>query len=498
MSAPAAVRRFCKRLRERLASTLRQPKWRHGGLGALLLAGLVAACVLVNIAVDSLETTYGWRRDYSFNGYATTGEETSKALGTLTRDVKLYLLYQSGDMDSQLYAVLERYRLLSDRVTVEAADVARNPGLLTRFEGDADSVPAADSVIVSCEDTGRYKVLDYNDFVTQGYNIETGAFEIAGLAYEKNLTEAILYVTSDETPTIGVLKGHGELNSDTLANLLNCLKSNSYDYRDVELLTDDALAGVDLLLIADPQKDFAVGEITMIKAFAEDGGSLFVIRDYSDPILLPNYMSLLRSYGVIPLSGVAVAGENDAGSYYGERIYLLPYFCELDLTQPLIDGNMDILLLAGASAFETPAQTDSSLSAATVLKTGPNAYLRNPADGNSTIDRQPDDRTGELTLAIIAARMHANGNISRMFAIGNSTVFTDEYIYQRTYNEEFILQVMGELLPQKTVSLDVIAKSAFHPGLRAGSQSVGLALLIAVPLLALIAGLCVLLPRRNR
>ena len=94
--------------------------------------------------------------------------------------------------------------------------------------------------------------------------------------------------------------------------------------------------------------------------------------------------------------------------------------------------------------------------------------------------------------------MHANGNVSRMFAIGNSTVFTDEYVYQRGYSEEFLIQLLGELLPQKTISLDIMATSAIHPGLKASSQSFGLMLLAAVPLLVLLCGICVLVPRRNR
>ncbi|MEG2253604.1 MAG: hypothetical protein RSC98_11220, partial [Clostridia bacterium] len=141
---------------------------------------------------------------------------------------------------------------------------------------------------------------------------------------------------------------------------------------------------------------------------------------------------------------------------------------------------------------------DHSLTVATVLKTGPHAYLRDPSDGQSTIDKQPGDLEGELSLALYAHRMHANGNVSRMFAIGNSTLFTDEYIYQRTFNEEFIMQLMGELLPQKSVSLSIMASTAFRPALTAGSQTMGIALLIALPLLVLIVALCVLLPRKNR
>ena len=43
-----------------------------------------------------------------------------------------------------------------------------------------------------------------------------------------------------------------------------------------------------------------------------------------------------------------------------------------------------------------------------------------------------------------------------------------------------------------------MAKSAFHPGLTAGSQTAGIALLVALPLMILLAGVLVLAPRRNR
>ncbi len=481
-----------------LAETLRKPKWRHGGYGAALLCGFIALCVLLNIGLKSLEDTYGWTLDFSFNGYASTGAETKKVVDALQHPIQLYLLYNSGEMDSQLDEVLERYHRLSDKITVVPTDIAQNPGVVTRFGGSVTQSSDANSVVVNCEDTGRYKLLSYSDFVTQGYNVESGTFEIAGLAYEKKLTEALVYVTQTDVPVVGILQGHGELSTDTLKNLTDFLNSNNYDTKTVDLLAGDTLADIDLLLIADPQKDFSQDELTAIKAFAEKGGSLFVTRDYTDPSNLTNYFSLLANYGVVPIPGVVVAGEEDSGSYYGERIYLLPYFNQMELTQPLISGNMNVLLLAGACAFETPQQTDSALSVATVLKSGPNAYIRDTSDANTSIDYQEGDRKGEMTLAVLSGRMHADGNVSRMFAIGNSTVFTDEYMYQRTFNEEFILQVMGELLPQKTISLDIMASAAFHPGLTAGSQTAGIALLVALPMLVLLAAVLVLHPRRNR
>lgn len=487
-----------KKFLQRLRTAMRQPKWRHGRLSALMLAGFLAVCVLVNLFVQSLETEYGWRKDYSFNGYASTGEQTRAVADRLAYPVTLYLLYQGGEMDSYLMELLNRYGALSERITVAPTDIAKNPGILTRFQGNMETAIQADCVVVSCEATGRYRVLDQGDFQTQGYNMETGQFEIVGLAYEKKLTEALVYVTQETVPQVGILQGHGELTPAELATFTDFLYQNNYASKAVNLASPGALEGVDLLLIAAPQKDLGEGEVADIDAFAKAGGSLFVIRDYTDPMNLPNYFALLKNYGVTPLPGVVVAGEEDEGSFYGERIYLLPYMAELEMTQPLLVADMDVLLLAGASAFEAPGEGDGALRAGTVLKTGAHAYLRDPSDGNTTIDRQPGDPIGEMSLALISQRMHANGNISRMFAIGNSTLFTDAYIYQRTYNEPFIMQVMGELLPQKTVSLDIMASTAFHPGLKAGGQTLGLALLIAAPLLVLAAALWVLLPRRNR
>lgn len=491
-----------KNLFSSLMGRLRQPKWRHGKLGTVLMALAALIAVLVNIAVQKAEDTYGLRQDLSFNQYATTGAETSAVLEKLENDAELYLLYQSGEANSQLMQVLTHYATLSERIKVLPTDINRNPGLLTRFSGDLDTVLEADSVIVNCPATGRYRVLDYGDFYTQGYDLELGDFVVEGISYEKELTEALLYATQTQVPTVGFLQGHGEYTLENFSVLAELLESNHYGVCEVNLLAGDRLDGIHVLLLGCPVNDLDDSEIETLMAFAQNGGNLFVVRDYTDPVdSMPNYLSLLRSYGVTPLPGVAVAGEADAGSYYGEPLYLLPYMAEIDLTLPLISGGMDVLMMPAACAFEVPQEPgtgDLSLSVGTVLKTGPNAYLRNVTDGLDTIDKQPGDRTGELPLALFAHRMHYNGNVSRLFAIGNSTLLMDSYIYQRTFCEQFVIAVMNELMPENTISLDVMAVPAFRPALTAGSQHLGVGLIIALPLLCAAAALLVLLPRRNR
>ena len=120
---------------QKFTALLRKPKWRFGAYSALVMALLIAIGVLVNVGVENLETTYGWRLDFSFNGYTATGEETEAALATLTEPITLYLLYQSSDLDSQLYEVLLRYQRLSDLISVKTVDLAKNPGIYLAVRG---------------------------------------------------------------------------------------------------------------------------------------------------------------------------------------------------------------------------------------------------------------------------------------------------------------------------------------------------------------------------
>lgn len=476
-----------------------EPRWRHGKLGALLLAAFLAACVLLNIGVKALEDEYGWARDMSFNGYATTGEETKKTLDRLERDVELYLLYQGGEEDAYLLNLLNRYQVLSDHIRVLPTDLAQNPGIVTRFQGDVDRAVEADTVIVNCPDTGRYKLLTYQDFMTSEFDMETGEFVLQGLAYEKRLTEAIVYVAQENIPVIGIMQGHGELDTDALAVLISFLSSNNYAVKTVNLMAGDTLEDVELLLFAAPQKDLTELEMDMISTYAQDGGHFFVMRDYTDPITgMPNYLSFLRSYGVIPLDGVVVAGEEDTGSYYGNPFQLLPYMESMDMTLQLIAARMDILLMPYASGFETPGEPTESLTTATVLKSGPHAFVRRVSDGNDSAEKQPGDVEGEISVGLYAHRMYANGNVSRMFAVGSSPLFIWDYIYESSYPEEFLIAMLGEIMPESGASLEIMASTALRPALTAGSQRMGIALIIALPLLIVILGLCVLLPRRSR
>lgn len=482
---------------------LKNPRFRYGSLSTLILCVLLAALVAANFVFSSLEKKNGWRVDYSFNALTTQSETTLQILEQLPHPVHIYALFSKGQEDAPLMELLDRYAAASDLVTWEQTDITLNPGLLTRFQSDlSEDTITNDSLIVSCEETGRWKVLSPADFISLSLNYEEGVYEIAGLTYESRITSAINYVTQAEIPRILVLQGHGELGEDALAVFEELLEGNNFDVQYFSFADKDVtLDPSDTLAILSPIRDLTDVEMEQITAFALQGGSFLFTCDYTDPIEdMPNYQALLRSYGFLPKAGLVIASADEPSSYYSDmRIALIPTMQSTDVTYDLVTSGADTLLLVGTRAFEMPDQSDKNLDVSAVLTTGYKAYLRNLATGDlTTLEQMDDDELGPFALGLQARRVTTEGYISRAFVLGCSTVLTDSQVHAMTDSQEFILRMTEFLLNTDPIDLGIMAKTALRPQLSVESVTLGSVLLVALPFTVLAAAFIVLWPRRNR
>ena len=478
---------------------LRHPKWRYGGYAVLITAAVIAVMALVNVGIGQLEERYGWRTDFSFNNLTTQSETTRNVLKSLPFPVHIYALYTKGQEDLTLMEILNRYQAGSSVVTYEMLELDKNPGLISRFQGDSETSLSADSLIVYCEKTNRYKILPPESFSSLGYNIESGDYGLEA-AYEKRITESLLYVTRDTIPEIMLLSGHGELSGEGVTTLTQALSSNNYQVRSVDLHSGDKLTPGALLMILSPRIDLDEEELTAITGFAEAGGSLFITCEFNNDLSnMPRYMSLLRLYGIVPRDGVVVASSEEADTFFnGNTIYLTPHLLSSAATDSLLAAGFNYFIMPGARAFETPMADVSGLTVTPVLASGYKAYLRDISDGNTSPDQLDTDPIGPFSLALLSTRTQQDGTLSNVFAIGNSMMLTDGQLYTFSYNLEFLLRMCEHLLNQKPISLDIIAKPYMRPGLMDASKTAGAAVAVALPLMVLILALAVLLPRRHR
>lgn len=482
---------------------LKNPRFRYGGLSTLILCLLLAALIGANFLFSSLEKNNGWRVDCSFNGITTQSETTLQILDQLPYPVHIYALFPRGQEDAPLMELLDRYAAVSPLVTWEQTDITLNPGLLTRFQSSTGETEVSnDSLIVFCEETGRWKVLSPGDFVSLSLDYEAGAFTYAGYTYESRITSAINYVTQDRIPRVLMLQGHGELTESETAVFAELLEANNFEVTYFSFADKDVTPTPDdLVAILSPLRDLTDEELETLSAFAGQGGSFLFTCDYTDPVSnMPNYQALLRSYGFLPKEGLVIASAEEPNTYYSDmRIALIPTMLSTDVTYELVASGVDTLLLVGSRAFEMPEQSDRNLDVSAVLSTGYKAYLRNLTTGDlNSLEQSDADELGPFALGLQASRATTEGYISRAFVLGCSTVLTDSQVHAMTDSQEFILRLAEYLLNTEPTDLGIMAKSALRPQLSVESVTLGSLLLVALPLTVLAVAFIVLWPRRNR
>ena len=471
-------------------------KFRCGGFSAALTAAVILCVLLLGALADRLESRYALQADFSFNGVTSQGEVTDAVLAQLEKDVHIYAVIPEDGGNETLLSLLQRYDAASPHVTYSRESIIKNPVLLTRFsDAIGENEVSGDCLIVSCPETDRARVLGEDQYYTYSYNLETGYFDEAGFTYEKSITEAILYVTQDELPTLQILSGHGELTETDTANMENTLISANYLIRRVNLAAGGALEPQSPLLILSPRYDFSADELEKIMDFARAGGDFFIVSQYADPLNLENYGALMRAFGIEGYPGLVIAKESDAESYYADSpVYLMPYMQETDVTSPLIAAGKDILLLGGARAFRLTEPKDVMVTP--VLLTG-QAYIRNYADGINVSDQQAGDLEGVFPVAVWADKMFEDGTVSRAFVIGNMTMFLDYWVQNNTDSNAFLLQMMRSLQGRDPVNLNILPKNALREGLSLGNLTPAVIVTVLLPLLVVLGAALVLLPRKN-
>ena len=473
----------------------RTGKLKYGSVSALMLAMVLIALIALNAGIYALEKNKGWRIDLSFNGILSQSADTKAVIESLDKPVEIYALFRKASEREwpELQELLDKYAAASDRITWKQVDPMVDQLLVNRFSTD-NAVPVEGNLIVWCEQTNRFRIVGGEDFIGQGFDIETGELVYENLTFESSITSAIAYVVKDRVAKAVIMQGHDEYQLEFLTDFQNLLEANQFEVVYQDLKEEGYTPNPeDLLIFFDPLKDLTETELKTLTEFAGKGGSFLFACD-TDVSMdnMPRYMTLLRSYGFEPLEGFAEASQVDRNSYYESQTYLVPEMCSTDITMDLVGTDRDFLILPGARAFAEPEEGDRNLVISVVLRAAGTAVIR-----TDTTVTAPDGTEG-FPLALQARRVTNEGYVSRAFIIGSGYTLTDKGLYSITRSQELTVNVMDFLMQQGVTGLNIAPKDAARPGLKTESLNLGSILLIALPLSVLFAALLILGPRKNR
>ena len=473
---------------------------------AILTAAVILLFICGNWFATALERRYALSADLSFNSLTLQSAVTEDTLKSLNHRIDMYLLTavtsdSFGDsllLRSDLRTILERYRNLSPLIGFSEENLLQSPTWSARFaeQLNGESI-TEDCVVVYCPETSRARMLTSDDFLRMQYDLDSQSYTVSAYAVEKALTEAIVYVSSEQTPVVQLLTGHGEMGEGDTSALEAHLHDAGYQTVRVSLHDENSLESMQPLMILCPQFDLTDKELEWIMIYLDAGGGLLFIADYTSPVNLEHFSALLREFGLGIRSGVVVASGNDRTGYYGDSpVSLLPYMQAAPETQELLANGQDILLMPGTRAITISDDRDISIYAESLLKSG-EAYIRAYEDGQETLQRQDGEETGYFDLAVLTRRYDGENTRGTLIAVGNASMFTEEWIYENTYTDAFLRMLLKAAGTQQPVSLDIGVKSAVREGLGLGPLDAAVWAAALLPLLIAVIALAVLLPRRH-
>ncbi len=470
--------------------SFKSKKFKYGGYATLMVAVVIAIAIIINLIVDQIP----WELDLTQNQMYSLSEQTTKVLDNLKQDVKIIGLYEAGKEDKRVLEIIERYQKRSKRISFTTVDPERYPQLVAKYEKDGGSLSTG-SLIVESGD--KFKVIDRYDLVNYSYNQYSGQWYAQSLAVEQRLTGAILYVTAEELPVVYMLIGHGE---DSIPyDVRKQLELENYTIEDLNLVTQDSVPEkAHALVVLSPKRDITKEEEEKIRKYLENQGrAIFFIQNLNGE--LPNFESLLKSYGVA-LQRVVVV-EGDANMHYpGNPLYIIPNMESHSILSPLKSGQMYVFAPQSQS-IEVLEMKRRTLEIEPLLVTSDKAWAKTNLEA-TTIEKEEGDLEGPFNIAVaITDKIYEDNETkeTRLVVVANTNLLNSQLVSQVPGNVNFLLNSLN-WLQDREESISIRPKSLTVSRLRISAYQQLIfsgIVVILIPLIVLASGLTVWLRRRH-
>ncbi len=464
-------------------STMNRLAFQGGSYSLLISTIVLALMIVINLLATNLPATVTQLDISSAQLYSITSN-TKVVLNNLDEDITIYWIVQSGEENSVLENLLDKYESLSDHVTV----VKRNPDVYPTFaEQYTDEDVTNNSLVVECGD--KYRYISWSDIYEVEYS-SYGTTLTRSFDGEGCITSAINYVTSDELPLMYVLEGHGEWDlPDTFSEQLE--KAN-VETDTLSLLTVDEIPeDADVILIYEPQSDLSEAEVEMLSEWVYNGGKLLVISGPVNGEDFENLNSLLEYYGVTVEEGIVI--EESTDNYVSYPYLLLPNIESSTVTDALIEENYYVVMgiCSGLTIGSTSNGTVTEL-----LTTSSDSFSKVTGYSLTTYDKEDDDIDGSFAVGV-SIETDNDGELVWFSAVG----FLEEGYnsYSSGANVDLTINVISNMVGE-TDSLAISSRSLDYNYLTISDSTASLlkALMIGIfPIAYLCVGGIILWRRRK-
>ena len=469
---------------------------KYGGYAALMTLVVLVGLLLVNLIVGqfSLQVDMTETRIFSLS------PQSLQVLDSVTTPVRIFGLWRPGermplpnrrDYIEDVTAVINLYTARNSNVTMEVIDPDRNPGFVVRFDRDRRGI-ARGSVIV--EGVNGFRVISPQEMydITQ----TQAGIDITGVAIERRITSALLFLGTGVTPMVYEIVGHGSLPLAAIG-MDEELERDNLALGSVNLLMSPVPADASVLVLNHPQRDLAPVEAERLLEFLENGGRLLVLADYNIREL-DNLNMVFASYGF--RFDYGILNEVDPTFAVFDARSTWPNVMLHDITRPLMNRNQTPILLFESMPISTIEPRRLTVEISPLLSSSPAAFLRTDLDETSP-GRVPSDIPGPHTLAVAVSDpswVRGEEPQARIVVIGSGTLLplaTGGFVG----NRDLFMNSLA-WLQDRPEAIAVRSKSLFRLPLRLDSMQIvlfGGLFIFIIPMAFFITGFVTWLKRRH-
>ncbi len=445
-------------------------------IGIIICVLCVTLTVGINLLVNELPVE-GTKLDTTEIGLHTLSDNTKELLNSITEDIDIYRVCQSGKEDATLTDMLDRYASLCPYLHISTIDPAAYPNFEQQYTNE--SLSNNSIIVVSSK---RSQIIDYANIAT--YTAFNG---------EDYLTSAIKYVTSENLPVLYALEGHGEKQTDD--SLSATLNKAGIELKSLNLLSSGAIPeDTECIFIYAPETDLTAQEAAQITQYLANNGKMLLITDYNSSEL-PNLMSVMKEYGVSTIDGVVMEGATDR-CLSGYPYYILPYASDKsDITKQFND-NSSFVLMPLAQAIVKSSDIRDTVKITDLLTTSNMAYIIQ----DSSYEKVDNVPNGPYSLAVSIEEEYDNNDTKIVWITNSEFISSDSDQMVGGANSQFLTSAVNYLCGQD-ISSSVTGKSISLGTLivtTSQSRMWKIILTGVVPAIAAVLGVVVWYRRRNR
>lgn len=396
-------------------------------------------------------------------------------------------------------------------VSVEYENIITTPvKVLSEKYPDVDWGSADNMLLITDNDTGKYKVINKGYVFYQEYDQDTGEYYIVAQTIESSVLTAIQHITSDKVVKVGLSVGNGELFNQESMNFGACaylpvfLDDNAYETEELNLLTDAPSEDMDAVIMMAPDRDLTAEAVDALSLWLRNDGDygkllFYVPNDQAKDT--PNLDLFLEQWGMKLSDGYIseeMSNTVSLGDTRSDRFALMDYY---DNTYTL-DIRTDLKVLMPDCI---PVEITDENVAKPLLVTSDKASVVVASD-ESSMDGTKLPSTGEaLNGAAIGVKENDNQKKSAVVVWGSvyalKDTITSSQVASNYNNVTYFINLLNNFSAKNGER--ILVESARFPStsiiVKSSQQTtVGIMFIIVIPVVLVVLGITLWVRRRHR